>query len=72
MVFLGIMVPVCVVLIKVFYRDIYLVVKNVEIINMLIMIGIPFIPTTIFISSRLSLDDSGNPHKCDLISEAGY
>ncbi|MDL4619848.1 hypothetical protein [Citrobacter amalonaticus] len=46
--FLGIMVPVCVVLIKVFYRDIYLVVKNVEIINMLIMIGIPFIPTTIF------------------------
>lgn len=45
--FLGIMVPVCVVLIKTFHREIFSAIKNVEIIDMLIMLGIPFIPTTL-------------------------
>ncbi|EPJ5577346.1 hypothetical protein I5445_06325 [Citrobacter farmeri] len=45
--FLGIMVPVCVVLIKAFHREIFSAIKNVEIIDMLIMLGIPFIPTTL-------------------------
>lgn len=47
-IFLSIMVPVCVVLVKVFFREIYSAIMNTEIIDLLTMLGIAFIPTTLF------------------------